>query len=205
MEPTNGRFRSGLRGLDRHIVLGNHTPVGTATRQTRRDVTLAGVTIPQGHMVAAVLTAANRDPRRWPDPDRFAASRYASASSNCSPASPDCGWPATSKYADSSSAARWRYRCAGTRRDRSGRDTSARSSFLRRGAVHLRRIRSIALARTPNGRQPRARVLAPASARCSALRGASALASAVPHLNSAARCSSDWEHRSARRSTRCSS
>ena len=48
-----------------------HSPVGTATRQTTRDVTLAGVTIPQGEMVAAVLTAANRDPRRWRDPDRF--------------------------------------------------------------------------------------------------------------------------------------
>ena len=48
-----------------------HSPVGTATRQTTGEVTLSGVTIPQGEMVAAVLTAANRDPRRWPDPDRF--------------------------------------------------------------------------------------------------------------------------------------
>ena len=48
-----------------------HTPVGTATRQATRDVTLSGVTIPRGQMVAAVLTAANRDPRHWPDPDRF--------------------------------------------------------------------------------------------------------------------------------------
>lgn len=48
-----------------------HSPVGTATRQTTRDVTLDGVTIPEGAMVAAVLTAANRDPRRWSDPDSF--------------------------------------------------------------------------------------------------------------------------------------
>jgi cytochrome P450 len=48
-----------------------HSPVGTATRQTTRDVELDGVTIPAGAMVAAVLTAANRDPGRWSDPDSF--------------------------------------------------------------------------------------------------------------------------------------
>lgn len=48
-----------------------HSPVGTATRQTTRDVTLDGVAIPEGAMVAAALTAANRDPRRWSDPDSF--------------------------------------------------------------------------------------------------------------------------------------
>ena len=48
-----------------------HSPVGTATRQTTRDVDLDGVCIPEGAMVAAVLTAANRDPRRWSDPDSF--------------------------------------------------------------------------------------------------------------------------------------
>jgi cytochrome P450 len=48
-----------------------HSPVGTATRQTTRDVDIDGVTIPAGEMVAAVLTAANRDPRRWSDPDLF--------------------------------------------------------------------------------------------------------------------------------------
>jgi cytochrome P450 len=48
-----------------------HSPVGTATRQATRDVDLDGVTIPEGAMVAAVLTAANRDPRRWSDPDTF--------------------------------------------------------------------------------------------------------------------------------------
>jgi cytochrome P450 len=48
-----------------------HSPVGTATRQTTQEVQLNGVTIPEGEMVAAVLTAANRDPRRWTDPDSF--------------------------------------------------------------------------------------------------------------------------------------
>jgi len=48
-----------------------HSPVGTATRQTTREVDLDGVAIPDGAMVAAVLTAANRDPRRWSDPDSF--------------------------------------------------------------------------------------------------------------------------------------
>ena len=52
-----------------------HSPVGTATRQTTRDVDLDGVTIPEGAMVAAVLTGANRDPRRWSDPDLFLVDR----------------------------------------------------------------------------------------------------------------------------------
>jgi cytochrome P450 len=52
-----------------------HSPVGTATRQTTRDVDLDGVTILEGAMVAAVLTAANRDPRRWSDPDSFLVDR----------------------------------------------------------------------------------------------------------------------------------
>lgn len=48
-----------------------HTPVGTATRQATRDIVLGGVTIPAGSIVAGVLTAANRDPERWNDPDQF--------------------------------------------------------------------------------------------------------------------------------------
>jgi cytochrome P450 len=52
-----------------------HSPVGTATRQTTQDVDLGGVTIPEGDMVAAVLTSANRDPRRWSDPDSFRVDR----------------------------------------------------------------------------------------------------------------------------------
>ncbi|MFZ0015489.1 MAG: cytochrome P450 [Acidimicrobiia bacterium] len=52
-----------------------HSPVGTATRQTTRDTEIGGVTIPAGEMVAAVLTSANRDPRRWSEPDSFRVDR----------------------------------------------------------------------------------------------------------------------------------
>jgi cytochrome P450 len=45
--------------------------VGTATRQTTQDVEFDRVSIPEGAMVAAVITAANRDPGRWSDPDSF--------------------------------------------------------------------------------------------------------------------------------------
>jgi cytochrome P450 len=47
------------------------SPVATATRQTTRDVELAGTTIPAGSMVAAVISSANRDERRYSDPDRY--------------------------------------------------------------------------------------------------------------------------------------
>lgn len=47
------------------------SPVGTATRQATADVNLGGVDIPRGALVAGCLSAANRDPRRWHDPDRF--------------------------------------------------------------------------------------------------------------------------------------
>ena len=46
------------------------SPVDTATeRYAREDVTIAGVTIPRGEMVFAVLTSANRDERQFPNPD----------------------------------------------------------------------------------------------------------------------------------------
>ena len=47
------------------------SPVGTATRQAVRDVVLSGVQIPEGALVAACLSAANRDPRHWSVPDTF--------------------------------------------------------------------------------------------------------------------------------------
>ncbi len=40
-------------------------------RTTTRDVTLHGVTIPKGARVAIVNGASGRDPRKFPDPDRF--------------------------------------------------------------------------------------------------------------------------------------
>jgi cytochrome P450 PksS len=48
------------------------SPVETATeRFAREDVTVAGVTIPQGSLVLAVLASANRDERQFPDPDKL--------------------------------------------------------------------------------------------------------------------------------------
>ena len=46
-------------------------PVGTATRQATGQTELAGVELKQGALIGAVLSSANRDPRRWTDPDRF--------------------------------------------------------------------------------------------------------------------------------------
>jgi cytochrome P450 len=46
-------------------------PVGTSTRQTTAPVTLAGVDLEAGALIGAVLSSANRDPRRFTDPDRF--------------------------------------------------------------------------------------------------------------------------------------
>lgn len=46
-------------------------PVGTSTRQTTEATELAGVKLEEGALVGAVLSSANRDPRRFTDPDRF--------------------------------------------------------------------------------------------------------------------------------------
>jgi cytochrome P450 len=48
-----------------------HSPVGTSTRQTTRDVELGGVKLEQGALVAAVLASANHDERNWTDPERY--------------------------------------------------------------------------------------------------------------------------------------
>jgi cytochrome P450 len=48
-----------------------HSPVGTSTRQTTRPVVLAGVELEEGALLAAVVASANRDERRWKNPDRF--------------------------------------------------------------------------------------------------------------------------------------
>jgi cytochrome P450 len=53
--------------------------VGSVTQPTlrvaREDVEVGGVAIPAGSVVVAMLTSANRDPRRFPEPDRFDPSR----------------------------------------------------------------------------------------------------------------------------------
>jgi len=43
----------------------------TTERYAREDVTIAGVTIPRGEMVFAVIGSANRDERQFADPDRL--------------------------------------------------------------------------------------------------------------------------------------
>jgi cytochrome P450 len=47
------------------------SPVQTFFRTTTEDVVVDGVAIPAGEKVLMFLGAANRDPRRWADPDRF--------------------------------------------------------------------------------------------------------------------------------------
>jgi cytochrome P450 len=46
-------------------------PIKGSFRLATRDTTLAGVPIPAGSIVMAVIGAANRDPRVFEDPDRF--------------------------------------------------------------------------------------------------------------------------------------
>jgi cytochrome P450 PksS len=52
------------------------SPAEMATeRYPREDVTIAGVTIPRGEMVFAVIASANRDERQFPNPDRLDVTR----------------------------------------------------------------------------------------------------------------------------------
>jgi 4-methoxybenzoate monooxygenase (O-demethylating) len=52
--------------------------VQTFFRTTTRDGEVAGVSIPEGSKVLLFLAAANRDPRKWVDPDRFDVARQTS-------------------------------------------------------------------------------------------------------------------------------
>jgi len=52
-------------------VLRFASPVQTFLRTTTRDVEVGGVPIPEGSKVLLFLASANRDPRKWEDPDRF--------------------------------------------------------------------------------------------------------------------------------------
>lgn len=47
------------------------SPVQTFFRTTTTDVRIGDVLVPEGHKVLMFLAAANRDPRRWHDPDAF--------------------------------------------------------------------------------------------------------------------------------------
>jgi cytochrome P450 len=47
------------------------SPVQTFFRTTTRPVDIGGVQLGEGEKVLMLLGAANRDPRKWPDPDRY--------------------------------------------------------------------------------------------------------------------------------------
>ena len=46
-------------------------------RTSTRDVELGGITVKAGQKIAVFIASANRDPRRWPDADRFDVTRRA--------------------------------------------------------------------------------------------------------------------------------
>lgn len=90
-ETTSNAFGGGIRLLienpdvwaklksdpDRHLnkfveeMLRLESPVQGLTRFAARDVELAGVTIPAGSTVGVQYAAANRDPARFPEPEKF--------------------------------------------------------------------------------------------------------------------------------------
>jgi hypothetical protein len=51
------------------------SPVQTFFRTATTDVRVGETVIPEGHKILMFLAAANRDPRRWADPDAFDLSR----------------------------------------------------------------------------------------------------------------------------------
>lgn len=51
------------------------TPISGIPRLTTTDLTVAGYDIPAGSYVTMSVPSANRDPRRYPDPDRFLIAR----------------------------------------------------------------------------------------------------------------------------------
>jgi cytochrome P450 len=51
------------------------SPVQTFFRTATCDVEVGGVVVPDGRKILMFLAAANRDPRRWQDPDTFDLSR----------------------------------------------------------------------------------------------------------------------------------
>ena len=53
------------------------SPVQTFFRTTTRPTELGGVTLPQDSKILLFLAGANRDPRRWEQPDRFDVTRKA--------------------------------------------------------------------------------------------------------------------------------
>jgi cytochrome P450 len=56
-------------------ILRYDTPVQGLSRVTRRDVEIRGQKIPEGARIHLLYASANRDPRAFPDPDRFDVTR----------------------------------------------------------------------------------------------------------------------------------
>ena len=56
-------------------ILRWESPVQTFFRTASKDVEVGGTVIPEDAKVLLFLGAANRDPRKWPDPERFDISR----------------------------------------------------------------------------------------------------------------------------------
>lgn len=51
------------------------TPISGIPRLTTKDITIAGYEVPAGSYVTMSVPSANRDPRKWADPDRFLVAR----------------------------------------------------------------------------------------------------------------------------------
>jgi cytochrome P450 len=69
------RERPEIVGSAVEELLRYESPVQHTARIAPRDMQLGGRTIQKGSRVVAVLAAANRDPNRFPDPDRLALTR----------------------------------------------------------------------------------------------------------------------------------
>ncbi|MFK8017718.1 MAG: cytochrome P450 [Gammaproteobacteria bacterium] len=63
---VRGAFEEALRYV---------SPVQTFMRTTTQPIDIDGVEVPEGQKVVLFLASANRDPRKWEDPDRFDISR----------------------------------------------------------------------------------------------------------------------------------
>ncbi|WP_406505840.1 cytochrome P450 [Streptomyces sp. NBC_00212] len=68
--------------------LRRNPPVHVVLRRAVRDLAISGGTVPAGASVALLVGAANRDPDRFPDPDRFDLHRTATGGLALGPA--DC-------------------------------------------------------------------------------------------------------------------
>ena len=83
LDRTAGRTQRELADVRERLVRVEESlrwggTVQTFFRTASRDVEIAGHVIPEGAKVLLFLAAANRDPRKWDDPDRFMITRQAS-------------------------------------------------------------------------------------------------------------------------------